>query len=167
MNYAAIIKDDTANGPGVRTSIFVTGCRNHCPGCFNQQLQDFNYGKKFDTDLEEDIINNFDKYHTGITLLGGDPLEPENAKVLLPFVHKFKQIYPDKTVWIYSGYTYEYLMELDMDDPRKMILRYADVLVDGLFIQSLRDITLKFRGSSNQRLVDLKRSSSLEVIEWQ
>lgn len=158
MNYGGIIKDDIANGPGIRTSLFVSGCRNNCQGCFNKAAQDFTYGYIFDENVEDMIIDSVnDEYHSGITLLGGDPMEPENAEALLSLVNKFRAQYGyTKTIWLYTGYIYENLYELSIEDPRKKLLEYIDVIVDGPFIESLKDITLKFRGSSNQRIIVIK-----------
>jgi anaerobic ribonucleoside-triphosphate reductase activating protein len=155
MNYGNIKYNDIANGPGVRTSLFVSGCRNRCPGCFQPETWDFKYGKPFTLNEWESIINSMTQYHTGITLLGGDPLEKENMCELLPFVKEFKRRCPDKTIWVYTGYIYENIKEIDLVNE---FLSYIDVLVDGPFIQSLHSIKLKFKGSSNQRIIDLKKS---------
>lgn len=167
MKYSGIIKDDIANGTGIRTSLFVSGCRNNCPGCFNKDAQDFNYGEEFTDKVIEDIIESVNSpYYAGITILGGDPMEPENAEALLPLVNKFRERYNfDKDIWIYTGYLYEDILRLSNDDPRKKLLFETDVLVDGPFIMSLKDITLKFRGSSNQRIIDCTKSCINEIIE--
>lgn len=164
MNYSSIIFSDVANGYGVRTTLFVSGCRNHCEGCFNPESWDFNFGKEFNESVEQEIYNHMDDYHDGISILGGDPLEPENAKALLPFLRQFKEKYPDKTVWLYTGYSYEGMIILE--DDRKRVLEYVDVLIDGKFILSQRDITLKFRGSRNQRIIDVKKSTKDNIVLW-
>lgn len=166
MNYGGIIKDDIANGTGIRTSLFVSGCRNNCPGCFNKEVQDFNYGKPFSKEVIDDIISSLDDgYHNGLTILGGDPMEPENAKELLPLVEEFRKRFDhSKTIWVYTGYIYEDLMSLDINDPRKVLLLNTDVLVDGPFVESLKDITLKFKGSSNQRIIDCNCSCKKNIV---
>ena len=156
MNYAGIITDDIANGDGIRTSLFVSGCRNNCPGCFNKEQQNFSYGELFTEKIEDEIINSISDYHAGITLLGGDPLEPENAEGLMSLVKKFRERFSDtKTIWIYTGYTYEDILALDSQDYRKQLLLMCDTLVDGRYIDELHDITLKFKGSSNQRIINI------------
>lgn len=157
MNYSGIIYDDVANGPGIRTSLFVSGCRRHCKGCFNEEAQDFNYGNEFTTDIEYQIIKSMDKYHKGITILGGEPLEPENAFTLFLFLEKFKMICPDKDIWIYTGNTIEEILAFDKNDYRLKLAMSADVIVDGPFVEELRDISLKFRGSSNQRIICIEK----------
>ena len=157
MNYAGIIKDDIANGTGIRTSLFVSGCRNNCPGCFNKGAQDFSYGYEFTEEVANDILDSISDYHDGITLLGGDPLEPENAEVLLPFIEEYRDRFNyRKSIWLFTGYTLEYILALDDNDPRKKLVLLVDILVDGPFIESLKDITLKFRGSSNQRIISVQ-----------
>ncbi len=156
MNYAGIITDDIANGTGIRTSLFVSGCRNNCPGCFNKEQQNFSYGELFTEKIEDEIISSISDYHAGITLLGGDPLEPENAEGLMSLVKKFRERFSDtKTIWIYTGYTYEDVLDLDSQDKRKELLLMCDTLVDGRYIDELHDITLKFKGSSNQRIINI------------
>lgn len=162
MNYAEIKYNDIANGPGIRTSLFVSGCRNNCPGCFNKEAQDFNYGKEFTKDEWEAIINSMDKYHDGITLLGGDPFEFENVMGLLPFVKEFIHRCPDKSIWVYTGYLFEALKgtNIFVDE----LLLSIDVLVDGPFIEKYKDITLVFKGSSNQRIINVKESYDQDQI---
>ena len=166
MKYAGIIKDDIANGTGIRTSLFVSGCRNNCPGCFNKDAQNFNYGEEFNDSVIDDILDSLDdNYHDGLTLLGGDPMEPENAEALIDLIYKFRKRYHrEKTLWVYSGYIYEDIISLDSTDPRKVLLLQTDVLVDGPFIESLKDISLKFRGSSNQRIIDCNKSCKHNVV---
>ena len=157
MNYANIKYNDIANGEGIRTSLFVSGCRNNCPGCFNKEAQDFNCGEEFTDEIMDKIINSVDdKYHDGITLLGGDPMEPENAEVLCRLAEKFKKKYGDtKTIWCYTGYIYESINALDTSDYRHKLLSFIDILVDGPFIEAEKDITLRFKGSRNQRIIKL------------
>ena len=161
MNYANIKYNDIANGDGIRTSLFVSGCRNNCPGCFNKEAQDFNCGEEFTDDIMDKIIDSVDdKYHDGITLLGGDPMEPENAEVLCRLAAKFKKKYGDaKTIWCYTGYTYESISALDPSDYRQKLLSFVDILVDGPFIVSEKDITLRFKGSRNQRIIQFNRAT--------
>ncbi|MBQ2553191.1 MAG: anaerobic ribonucleoside-triphosphate reductase activating protein [Treponema sp.] len=160
MYYGEIKKLDIANGDGVRVSLFVSGCRIHCPGCFNAMTWDFCYGKGFAQDTEKEIIEALEKdFISGLTLLGGEPFEPENQKVLAPFLKKVKELFPKKNIWCYSGYIYE--TELLAEDGKahtevtEEMLSYIDVLVDGPFVEELKDITLVFRGSSNQRILKL------------
>ena len=160
MNYAEIKKCDIANGEGVRVSLFVSGCRRHCKGCFNAVAWDFGYGKPFTEETEEEILEALSPdYISGLTLLGGDPFEPENRSALLPFVKRVRAAFPKKNIWCYTGYHYREgsLAEYDTEDVR-MLIRDIDVLVDGPFEEALKDIRLKFRGSSNQRVIDMKRS---------
>ncbi len=168
MNYAGIKYCDIANGVGCRTVLFVSGCRNHCEGCFQPETWDFAYGKPFDEQIQNEILESLKPdYVRGITLLGGDPFEEENQKELLPFMQKLVAMYPKKDVWAYTGYVYD-------DDlvpgGRKhtectdALLATIDILVDGRFIQAEKDITLKFRGSRNQRVIDLKKTIMEEKI---
>ena len=162
MNYADIKKADVANGLGVRVSLFVSGCTHHCKNCFNREAWDFNYGKEFTEKEEERIINELDHpYVAGLSLLGGEPLELVNQKGLLPLLRKVKEKFPEKNIWCYSGYTFE------KDILEKMcknweetpeLLSYIDVLVDGKFEEDKKDIKLRFRGSSNQRIIDVQKS---------
>ena len=161
MNYASINEMDIANGTGLRVNLFVSGCTHHCKGCFNPEAWDFNYGKEFTEKTEQQIIEymNFD-YIKGITILGGEPMEPESQKALLPFRKKIKSMFPNKDIWIYSGYTLEEMLEgkLSKTATTKEILETADILVDGEFIETKKNLKLKFRGSSNQRILDIKKS---------
>ena len=150
MNYAEIKKVDIANGPGVRVSLFVSGCRNHCKGCFNPETWDFDYGRPFTRATEDEIIKALrPSWIQGRSILGGEPTEEENAAVLIPFLKRVRAALPDKDIWLYSGYTYEALRD-------KEILTLVDVLVDGPFLLELKDAGLAFRGSRNQRIIDLK-----------
>ena len=159
MKYSAIKYCDIANGIGVRTVLFVSGCRNHCEGCFQPETWNFENGSDFDEDVEQEILDSLKPdYVHGLTLLGGDPFEEENQKALLPFIRTVKARYPKKNIWAYSGYV------LDQDlipggkkytEDTEELLLYIDILVDGPFIQEQKNISLKFRGSENQRLIDM------------
>ena len=163
LNYADVKYPDTANGPGVRVSLFLSGCRHHCKDCFNPETWDFCYGKEFDEEVKTQIFSILEKsYVHGLTILGGEPMEPENQKPLFDFLHCVKKQFPDKTIWIYSGFTYEELLgekeSRGFTEYSRKILSLSDVLVDGLFESSLKDVRLKFRGSSNQRIINLQKS---------
>lgn len=152
MNYGAIKKTDIANGLGVRVSLFVSGCRNHCEGCFQPETWEFSYGRPFTEETEEEIIKALcPSWIQGLSILGGEPMEPENEQALLPLVKRVRKEYPNKDIWIYSGYVYEELKSREL-------LRYADVLVDGRYEERLRNPSLAFRGSSNQRILDVPES---------
>ena len=161
MNYATIKPVDIANGEGVRVSLFVSGCTHHCKGCFNQVAWDFDYGQPFTSEVERDIINLCDRHYIrGLSLLGGEPLDPNNIETLFALCRNFKQIFPDKTIWCYTGYKWEDVKHLE-------IMNYIDILVDGQFVQELRDLRLRFRGSSNQRIIDVQMSRGKETpILW-
>ena len=161
MNYGKINYTDIANGPGVRVSLFVSGCRNKCEGCFNRESWDFNFGKKFTISTLTDLLLALDKpYISGLTILGGDPLEPENLPTVTSICRTIKTINDSKNIWIYTGYLYEDFQNLELFD-------YVDVVVDGKFIKSEKDISLQFRGSKNQKIVDVKRSKmENEVKLW-
>ena len=162
MNYEDIKKADVANGLGVRVSLFVSGCTHHCKNCFNQEAWDFNYGKKFTEKEIDKIINELDhSYVAGLTLLGGEPLEHINQQGLLPLLRKVKEKFPEKNIWCYSGYTFENdIMEKMYKNWEETpeLLSYIDVLVDGKFEEDKKDIKLRFRGSSNQRIIDVQKS---------
>ena len=151
MRYGEIKKCDIANGEGVRVSLFVSGCTHHCKGCFNEATWDFDYGKEFTQETEEEILKALEpEYVNGLSVLGGEPFEPQNQRALVPFLKKVKERYPGKTIWCYTGYTYEEILA----NPRlKTVLDYIDVLVDGRFEQALFSPYLEFRGSSNQRIL--------------
>ena len=162
MNYADIKKIDVANGEGVRVSVFVSGCNHHCKGCFNQCAWDFNYGKKFTEKEEQQIIDymNHD-YISGLSLLGGEPLEPKNQEGLLPLVKKVKEKFPDKNIWCYTGFDFEKDVVGKMvknNETTREFLKYIDIIVDGKFEEDKKDLKLQFRGSSNQKIVDVKKS---------
>lgn len=150
MNYCGLIKNDIANGDGVRVSLFVSGCRNHCIGCHNPETWDFAYGQPFTAETEHEIIEALrPSWIQGISILGGEPCEEENERVLIPFLKRVKQESPNSDSWLFSGYTYEMLQGEE-------ILRYVDVLVDGPFLLEQKDISLAFRGSQNQRILRLR-----------
>jgi len=150
MNFCGIKKTDIANGSGVRVSLFVSGCRNHCPGCFQPETWDFDYGEPFTKETEDEIIKALrPSWIQGLSILGGDPMEPENQSVLLPFLRRVKEELPEKDVWLYTGY----LLERVGTSP---LLSYTDVVVDGPFIEAEKDAALAFRGSRNQRIIQLR-----------
>ena len=154
MNYCIIKKTDIANGPGVRVSLFVSGCRNQCPGCFNPETWDFDYGDPFTEKTEDEIITALrPSWIRGLSILGGDPMEPENQKEILPFIRRVKETYPEKDIWLYTGYRLEQVW----DSP---LLSYVDVVVDGPFVEKEKDAGLAFRGSRNQRIIDLKEKTN-------
>lgn len=160
MNYGKINTCDIANGPGVRVSLFVSGCRNHCRGCFNPETWDFGYGHPFTDDTMNYILRSLGKkYIDGFTILGGDPFEPENQNVVAYILRKVREAYPYINIWVYTGYLYD----VDLVKGGKIcteftdeILSYIDTLVDGPFIEEEKDITLQFRGSRNQRIITFK-----------
>lgn len=165
MNYADIKKTDIANGIGVRVSLFVSGCRHGCKGCFNQEAWNFNYGHYYDNSAEEYIIYLLKRpYIRGLTILGGEPLEPENREVVRNLIKKIRQILPQKDIWLYTGFIYEDLYGRYRDEVLDDILNNIDVLVDGKFEIEKLNLRLKFRGSSNQRLIDVKRSSIDQIV---
>lgn len=162
MNYAAIKNCDVANGTGVRVSVFVSGCTHRCKGCFNEEAWDFGYGEPFTEEVEDRIIRYLEPgYIRGLSLLGGEPFEHGNQQGLLPFLRRVKQLYPEKDVWCYTGYIFESDIVGKMcekwQETREM-LSYIDILVDGPFVEEKKDLNLKFRGSSNQRIIDVAKS---------
>ena len=163
MHYADIHAHDIANGPGIRLSLFVSGCTHHCPGCFNAAAQDFAYGEVFSEDVQNRLLDQLAApYYSGVTLLGGEPMEPANRAALLPFVKGIRASYPKMSIWCYSCYTYE-----EMQDAAADFLGLIDVLVDGEFEQDQKDVTLLYRGSANQRLIDLNRTRAAgQVVLW-
>ena len=155
MNYGAIKKVDVANGPGVRVSLFVSGCRNHCKGCFNPETWDFSYGQPFTKETEDEIIEALrPSWIQGLSILGGEPMEPENEAALIPFLERVRAELPGKDIWLYSGYRFEMLYERD-------ILVLVDVLVDGPFDEKEKDAGLAFRGSRNQRIIRLEKGGTI------
>ena len=169
MNYAGIKYCDIANGLGCRTVLFVSGCRNHCKDCFQPHTWDFGYGEPFDEKIQQEILDSLKPaYVKGLTLLGGEPFEPENQEALVPFVRKVREQYPNKDIWAFTGYVYD--VDL-VEGGRKCtqmtneLLSMIDVLVDGPFIAEERDLMLKFRGSRNQRVLDMKATfESGEIV---
>lgn len=171
MKYGNIKWHDIANGPGVRVSLFVSGCRNHCKGCFNPETWDFGFGEQFTKETQDKIIEGMKPdYIKGFSLLGGDPFEPENAKVLAPFMERLRKIYPEKSFWCYTGYDFEADLltgRLGDFDTVMRILNCLDVLIDGKFVEELKDLNLRFRGSSNQRIILVKPSLETdEIVLW-
>ena len=159
MHYGEIKNCDIANGEGVRVTLFVSGCTNHCKNCFQPQTWDFDYGKPFTEATEAELFRLLSpRYIRGLTLLGGEPFEPENQRALLPFLRKLRRELPEKTVWTFTGFTWEEL-HTEGSHPRcevtDELLNLIDVLVDGRYVEERKDIGLRFRGSSNQRLLDL------------
>ena len=164
MNYAAIKKTDIANGPGVRVSLFVSGCRRHCKGCFNSETWDFNYGNLFGKSTMNEILEALDKeYIEGFSILGGEPFENENKETVYNVIRTVKEKFPQKTIWCYSGFCFEELAESSRN-----ILELIDVLVDGAFVEGKKNLRLKFRGSENQRIIDVKKSLEKgETVEFE
>ena len=172
MYYGEIKKCDIANGEGVRVSLFVSGCTHHCPGCFNQDTWDFGYGKEYTQETEDEILKALAPgYINGLSLLGGEPFEPQNQEVLVRLLRKVKEQYPEKNIWCYSGYLFD--RELLSESRARCeytdeMLSMLDVLVDGRFVEALKDIRLVFRGSSNQRVIDVKKSLETgTVVPWE
>ena len=171
VNYGEIKTYDIANGPGVRVTLFVSGCTNACKGCFQPQTWDFGYGQEFDESAKERIFTELSHVFTqGLTLLGGDPFEPANQRALVPFLREVKEKYPGKDIWAFTGFLYEDLLTEGTychTEVSEEMLDMLDVLVDGRFEEDLKDITLRFRGSSNQRLIDLPATRAAgEVVLW-
>ena len=171
MYYAEIKNHDIANGPGVRVSLFVSGCTHRCEGCFNEVTWDFHYGSPFDEDAEKKIIADLEPdYIAGLTLLGGEPLEYANWQALLPFIKKVKKQYPQKDIWCYTGYRFEEdVLEkfCRQWDDMSEFLSQIDVLVDGEFILDQKDISLQFRGSANQRIILVQESLRIgKAVLW-
>ena len=172
MYYGNIKPRDIADGEGVRVTLFVSGCRNHCPNCFQPETWEFDYGKPFTAETEDYLLEQLSPYFVaGLTLLGGEPFEQENQRSLLPFLKRVRQELPAKTIWAYSGFTWE---ELTGAIPARCrcevtdeILSLLDVLVDGRFVEELKDIRLQFRGSSNQRIIDVPTTlKTREIALW-
>lgn len=164
MNYAQIRQFDIANGEGIRTTLFVSGCTFNCKGCFNKKYQDFNYGTQFTDEIQNKIINylKFD-YVSGLSILGGEPFMQD--KNLLDFIIRVKTTLENKTIWVWSGFTFEEILQ---DTRKRELLKHIDVLVDGQFVEELKDLTLKFKGSSNQRIIDVQKSLQQgSVVLWE
>ena len=169
MNYATIKNCDIANGPGVRVSLFVSGCTHHCPGCFNQVAWDFDYGEPFTQETIDTILDMLrPAYIRGLTLLGGEPFEPENQAGVVELLRQIKKEMPEKTIWAFSGYLFEKdILSGRLGDTREY-LSYLDVLVDGPFVETKKNLSLRFRGSENQRLIDVPASRAAgKTILWQ
>ena len=162
MYIGQIMTADCANGEGMRVSLFVSGCTNHCPGCFQPETWDFHFGQEYTKEIEDELMKELAKpYYDGITLLGGEPFEVENQRALLPLIRRIRKELPEKTIWAYSGFTYD--KDLTPGGCRYIectdeILDNIDILVDGKYVESLRNITLNFRGSENQRIIDMKKT---------
>ena len=172
MHYGELKKCDIANGIGVRVTLFVSGCTNHCEHCFQPQTWDFDYGQPFTSETEQQLLDLLaPSYIQGLTLLGGEPFEPKNQRELLPFIKNVKVLYPNKTIWCYTGNNLEH--EIWQPGPGRCevtdeFLQYIDVLVDGDFVQDQYDISLRFRGSSNQRIIDMNKTRAAgRVVLWQ
>lgn len=171
MNYATIKWADVANGPGVRVSLFVSGCTHRCEGCFNPEAWDFQYGQPFTSAEEDKILEALAPAHMkGLSLLGGEPFEPANQRALLPFLRRVKEMHPNKTIWCYSGYTLD--GELWQNSRARCectdeMLSLLDVLVDGEFVLAKKELSLRFRGSANQRILDVPKSlAAREGVLW-
>ena len=161
MNYSGLKTFSIENGTGVRVSLFVSGCRHHCKGCFNEETWDFGHGEPFTKEVEDQIVEAMKSdYMAGITLLGGDPGEPENQKALLPLLSRIRQELPSKTVWMYTGYLLEDFKVGNRAycEATEAFLRFCDVVVDGPFLLDKKNLSIKFRGSENQRIIDMQKT---------
>lgn len=172
MYYGELKKCDIANGEGVRVSLFVSGCRNHCKDCFQPETWDFCYGKPFTEETEQEIYAELDKsYVGGLSLLGGDPFEPENQRALLPMLRRIREKYPEKNIWCYTGYRLEELQTPVMRphcEATGEMLDCIDILIDGRFIAEEKDISLQFRGSRNQRVIDMNLTrKNGQIVLWE
>ena len=169
MNYATIKNCDIANGPGVRVSLFVSGCTHRCPGCFNEVAWDFNYGEPFTEETIETILNMLrPAYIQGLTLLGGEPFEPQNQGAVVELLRRIKQELPEKSIWAFSGYLFDKDILSGRLGDTSEYLSYLDVLVDGPFVEAKKNLSLRFRGSENQRLIDVKASlASHSIVLWE
>ena len=182
MNYAEIKEYDIANGPGIRLCLFVSGCTHHCPGCFNQQTWDFGFGEPYTEETEQHLLDLLDDpSYQGLTLLGGEPMEPANQRALLPLFRRFKEAHPEKDIWLFTGYLFDRdLLGWESDNKEQRLpktaiaipetpelLSFVDVVVDGEFMQAKKDITLLYKGSANQRTIDVPRSlAERKVVIW-
>lgn len=170
MYYGSLKKCDIANGIGIRTVLFVSGCTHHCKGCFQPQTWNFRYGAEYTEETEQEIIESLrPSYVHGLTLLGGEPMEPENQRALLPLLRRVRRELPQKTIWCYSGYTWEELTGESRArcEATEEMLSLLDVLVDGEFVEEKKNISLQFRGSENQRLIDVPKTlAGGSVTEW-
>ena len=170
MNYAAIKTYDIANGPGVRTVVFVSGCTHHCKECFQPETWDFDFGQPFTQEVIDHILDTLAPAQiAGLTVLGGEPFEPKNQAAVLDLLEQVRARYPEKSIWAFSGFLYDQLIAGQVGDGAtvRRMLELTDVLVDGPFVVALKDLTLRFRGSSNQRLIDMKKTLARgEVVLW-
>lgn len=172
MNYCNVKYFDIANGEGVRTTLFVSGCTNRCEDCFQPETWDFQYGNPFTSTVEDEILASLSPYYVnGLTLLGGEPFEPSNQRALVPFLRRVRAQYPEKTIWCFTGFTLDGELLRDGSHPRCEVtdemLSLMDVLVDGRFVKALKDISLRFRGSSNQRIIDLNETRKQgSIVLW-
>lgn len=172
MNYCNVKYFDIANGEGVRTTLFVSGCTNRCEDCFQPETWDFHYGNSFTSAVEDEILASLSPYYVnGLTLLGGEPFEPSNQRALVPFLRRVRAQYPEKTIWCFTGFTLDGELLRDGSHPRCEVtdemLSLMDVLVDGRFVKALKDISLRFRGSSNQRIIDLDETRKQgSIVLW-
>ena len=166
MNYANLKPRDIANGPGVRVSLFVSGCTHRCKGCFNEEAWDFDYGKPFDQTVIDGILDLLAPgYIRGITYLGGEPLDPRNQAALLDLSRQLKSRYPDKSIWCFTGYVWEHLPQVT--GVTEELISLCEVLVDGPFVEAKKNLRLRFRGSENQRLIDVPKSlTEGHVVLW-
>lgn len=171
MYYGNIKTNDVADGPGVRVSLFVSGCRHHCRGCFQPETWSFDFGKPYTEDTTKEILEALSPaYVAGLTVLGGEPFEPENQPEILKLLEKVHETYPEKNIWCFSGYTYDSDLQPGgqvYTEYTSRMLELTDVLVDGEFIEEKRNLMLKFRGSENQRLIDLKKSTPGQITWWE
>lgn len=171
MNYATIKNCDIANGPGVRVSLFVSGCTHHCKGCFNEVAWDFNYGQPFTSETIQTILDMMKpSYIKGLTLLGGEPFEPQNQGPIVELLRQVKKTYPDKSIWAFSGYLFEKITSGTLGDwaVTREFLNSLDVLVDGPFVEEKKNLALRFRGSENQRLIDVPATlASGKIVLWE
>ena len=173
MHYGALKKFDIASGEGIRTSLFVSGCRNRCKNCFQPETWDFNYGAPFDEEAKKEIFDSMRSSSVrGITILGGEPMEPENQREILPLLREFREKFPDKTVWLFTGNLYEELTGALGEHPKCLditseLLSLVDILVDGRFEEENKRLGLRFRGSSNQRIIDMNKTREAgEIVIW-
>lgn len=168
MNYADIKRVDVANGPGVRVSLFVSGCPHHCTGCFNPETWDFTFGAEFGEQQEQEILRSLQPTHIqGLSVLGGEPFAPENQQTVLNLVRKVRRELPEKDIWCYTGYLFEKLREGMVGDYAQLLLNELDVLVDGPFVLERKNLALKFRGSDNQRIIHVKDSLAAgQICLW-
>ena len=174
MYYGTIKKNDIANGEGIRTTLFVSGCRNKCKNCFNPETWSFTYGKPFTEETKEELLSTFrSPFVAGLTLLGGEPMEPENQMELLPLIREFKMKYPEKTLWVYTGNLYEELTagvgkHFKCTEDTAELLSYIDILVDGRFEEEKKSLGIRFRGSTNQRIIDMNKTRERgEIVIWE